>query len=72
MFAILAATAAVAEVPETMLNQAWYPKAPPLPKPAGQVTKVSSVGEIYRAAKNLRSGGTILAADGHYMMTLTL
>lgn len=72
MFAILVATVAMAEVPEAILKQAWYPKAPPLPKPAGQVIRVSSVDHIYRAAKNLQPGGTILVADGHYMMTHTL
>jgi len=67
MFAILAATVAMAEVPEAILKQAWYPKAPPLPKPAGQVIRVSSVDHIYRPAKNLPPGSTILVADGHYM-----
>ena len=72
MFAILVATVAMAEVPEAILKQAWYPKAPPLPKPAGQVIRVYSVDDIYRAAKNLQPGSTILVADGHYMMTHTL
>ena len=39
MFAILVATVAMAEVPEAILKQAWYPKAPPLPKSAGQVIR---------------------------------
>ena len=67
MFAILAATVAMGEVPEAILKQAWYPKAPPLPKPAGQVIRVSSVDDIYRAAKNLQPGSRILVADAHYM-----
>ena len=71
-FMFLVATVAMAEVPEAILKQAWYPKAPPLPTPAGQVIRVSSVDDIYRAAKNLQAGSTILVADGHYMMTHTL
>ena len=54
MFAILLATVTMAEVPEAILVQAWYPKAPPLPEPAGQVVRVSSVHDIYRVAENLQ------------------
>jgi len=68
LLAALVTSAALAEVPEAMLKQAWYPKAPPLPKPEGEVVKASSVDEIYKAARDLRPGGTILVADGHYMM----
>ncbi len=72
LFATLITSTAVAEVPEAMLKQAWYPKAPPLPRPVGQVIKASNVDDIYEAAKNLQPGNTILVADGHYMMTHTL
>ncbi len=49
-------------------NQPWFPKAPPLPRPAGQTIKVSSVQGLIKAIDQIRPGGTILLADGHYMM----
>ncbi|NQU25907.1 MAG: right-handed parallel beta-helix repeat-containing protein [Candidatus Nealsonbacteria bacterium] len=48
--------------------QPWFPKAPPLPKPIGQVIEVDNVEELFRAAGQVAPGGTILLADGHYMM----
>jgi hypothetical protein len=48
--------------------QPWFPKAPPLPPPAGQVIRVSTVDELFRAAGQVQPGGTILVADGRYMM----
>ncbi len=47
-------------------RQPWFPKAPPLPKPAGEVIRAATVEELYRAAQDVRPGGTILLADGHY------
>ena len=55
------------EVPDPPV-QSWFPKAPSLPKPTGAVIRVSNVDELFRAAKIVRPGGTILLADGHYMM----
>ena len=49
-------------------RQPWFPKAPPLSKPTGPVIPVSNVDELFRAAENVKPGGTILLADGHYMM----
>jgi len=46
----------------------WFPKAPPLPKPAGQVIRVATVEQLFKAAEEVRPGSTILVADGHYMM----
>ena len=46
----------------------WHPKAPPLPRPEGQVIRVGSVEELTKAADDVKPGGTILLADGHYMM----
>jgi len=57
---------------QELLTQAWYPKAPPLPKPTGQVIKAKTVAEIFRATRDLQEGGTILVADGHYMMPRSL
>ena len=47
-------------------RQPWFPKAPPLPKPAGEVIRAATVEELFRAAKDVKPGGTILLADGHY------
>jgi hypothetical protein len=51
--------------------QDWFPKAPPLPKPAGEVIAVGAVGELYAAADKVRPGGTILVSDGLYRMPKT-
>lgn len=53
---------------ERLRSQAWFPKAPPLPKPEGQVIRVSTVEGLYRAADEVKPGGTILVADGRYLM----
>ena len=49
-------------------QQAWFPKAPPLPKPRGDVIRVTTVDQLFQAARDVKPGGTILLADGHYMM----
>jgi hypothetical protein len=46
----------------------WLPPAPKLPPPDDQVIRVSSVEGLVQAARDVRPGGTILMADGHYMM----
>jgi len=51
--------------------QDWFPKAPALPKPAGEVITVKAVDELYAAADKVRPGGTILVADGLYRMPRT-
>lgn len=48
--------------------QSWFPKAPPMPPPTGQVIRVSNADELFRAASEVKPGGTIMLADGHYMM----
>ena len=55
-------------LPTTLLDQAWYRKAPRLPEPAGEVLEVGTTDELYRAARDVRPGGTILLADGRYTM----
>ncbi len=63
-----------AEVVENVLMylkppyQSWFPKAPLLPSPRGKVIRVTSVEELFEAVKNVESGGTIMVADGHYLM----
>jgi len=59
---------APAEVPAELLSQPWYPKAPPLPKPTGEVLRVKNAGELMRACQTVKAGGTILIADGHYIL----
>ena len=46
----------------------WFPIAPPLPAPVGEVIKVSNNAELFEAVKRVKPGGTILVADGHYML----
>ena len=67
---LLLATAGVAPAgqPIDPPLQAWFPKAPPLPEPAGPAIRVSTVEELFRAADTVKPGGTILVAEGHYMM----
>ncbi len=47
----------------------WFPKAPPLPPPTGQIIRVSTVAQLFKAAEEIRPGGTILLEDGRYRMT---
>jgi len=49
-------------------DQAWFPRAPALPRPAGQIIEASSVQELIKAVDEVKPGGTILLADGRYMM----
>jgi len=50
-------------------SQAWFPKARVLPPPTGLTIKVSNVQQLIRALDEIEPGGTILLADGHYMMS---
>jgi len=54
------------------LVKVWYPKAPPLGSPAGEVIKVATADALLAAARRVRPGGTILLADGVYPMVRTL
>ena len=49
-------------------SQSWFPKAPALPMPQEQTIEVSNVQELIAALEQVRPGGTILLADGHYML----
>ncbi len=46
----------------------WFPQAPSMPDPQGEVIRVSNVAELFEAAEEVASGGTILLEDGHYAM----
>lgn len=59
---------AVAQPPETLPDLSWLPAAPALPPPIGQPIRVSTVDELFLAVEAVTPGGTILVADGHYMM----
>jgi hypothetical protein len=65
---LLAALPAPAADLIALLDQPWYPKAPPLPAPRGQVLRAATVDQLFRAAEEIKPGGTILLADGHYDM----
>jgi hypothetical protein len=53
-------------------NRPWFPKAPPLAPPAGEVIQVSTADELYAAADRAKPGGTIIVADGIYRVTRPL
>ena len=46
----------------------WFPKAPPLPPPQGEVIRVATVEELLVAVDRVQRGGTVLLADGHYKL----
>lgn len=52
--------------------QPWFPKAPPLAPPAGEVIRAATVAELFKAAESVKPGGTILVEPGRYMMPRTL
>ena len=45
---------------------AWFPKAPPLPPPRGEVIRVATAEVLLGAVERAEPGQTILLADGHY------
>ena len=47
---------------------AWFPKAVPLPPPAGEVIRAGTVDELLTAVERVGPGGTILLADGQYRL----
>lgn len=53
-------------------NQSWFPQAPPLPDPTGEVIPATNVKELFDAADTIKPGGTIFLADGHYPLPSVL
>ncbi|MBM3215849.1 hypothetical protein FJZ36_13130 [Candidatus Poribacteria bacterium] len=51
-----------------MRHLPWFPVAPPLPPPTGDVVRVSTVQELMRAIDGAKPRSTILVADGHYLL----
>lgn len=66
-FAIVVAAAAAVAPPDVPARP-WFPRAPSLPDLTGEVIRVSTVQELLSAVSDVEPGGTILLADGHYMM----
>jgi hypothetical protein len=50
----------------------WFPQAPPLPPPAGEVIRVRDVEGLHAAARRVSPGGSIVLADGVYPVTRTV
>ena len=48
--------------------QSWFPKAPPLPSPQGEVIRVSTVDALFEAVETVKPGATILIEEGRYYM----
>ena len=68
-FGHLVTSIVVAELP---LDEPWWPKASPLPQPAGKVIRVATVDNLYEATRGLEEGTTVLIADGVYQMPAKL
>ena len=60
------------EKKDSVPNQSWWPKAPALAPPKGQVINVASVRQLFDAARRIRPGGTISIAAGHYRLSRRL
>ena len=61
--------------PPSSAVPAWFPQAPPLPPPDGevlQVLQVATVDQLLSAVDRVGPGGTILLADGHYRLPRTI
>lgn len=50
----------------------WFPVAPSLPAPQGQVIRASTTQELFEAAEQVKPGGTILVAEGTYRLSRLL
>jgi hypothetical protein len=66
--ALLSALLAVAADPQPPLR----PAAPPFPAASGSVIAVSTTAELVAAVARVPAGGTILLADGRYVLTSPL
>jgi hypothetical protein len=50
----------------------WFPKAPALPPPKGEVIRAGTVDELLAAVDRVGPGGTVLLADGEYRLPRVL
>ena len=46
-----------------LVRQEWFPKAPPLAKPKGEVIRVSNPEQFRLALNDVKAGGTILLEE---------
>jgi hypothetical protein len=69
---ILAPLAAVSLLQGQTAPPPWFPDAPPLPPPTGDVIHVSNPRELLEAIDQVSAGGTILLADGRYRLPRTM
>src|SRR2546426_347421 len=53
-------------------SRPWFPKAPPLPPPSGEVVEVRDVAGLFEAVESAKPGSTIAVADGRYPLPKTL
>ncbi len=58
-----------AETEAHIPSRPWFPQAPPLPPPAGEVIRAANIEELHAATQRVAPGGTILLADGVYRVT---
>jgi lysophospholipase L1-like esterase len=68
VFVLMAATLRPIELDAAPPHATSFPVARALPKPNGQVLRVKTVDELLTASKEVQPGGTILIADGRYML----
>lgn len=57
------------EGPLSVPSQSWLPRAPRLPPPSGEVSRVGTVAELYAVAARVKPGATILLAEGRYVLS---
>ena len=55
-----------AEAAPAPARPAWFPQAPRLPQPRGDVIRVANADELLAAVDRVGPGSTILLANGHY------
>ena len=46
----------------------WFPKAPPLGIPKGEVIQVATADDLLGAVENIDAGGTVLLGVGQYKL----
>jgi len=50
----------------------WFPKAPPLAPPQGEIIRVATADELFGAVDQIVAGGTIRLGDGQYRLSQPL
>ncbi len=52
--------------------QSWFPEAPALPDLPGDVIRIENTDQLFNAVENVKPGGIIAIANGHYQMPRSL